>query len=97
MVNKKGQIVFVGLMLAIVTIVFAIAVAPAMTDWNNNLRNQTNEIGEASGMDCSNASISDYDKGACAIMDVTTPYFIGGLIALAAIIIAAKLIIDNAA
>lgn len=91
----KGQVVFLGLMIAVTIIVLALALAPATNEITKGVMNTTNSLGEASGMDCSNASISDYDKGACTLIDLTVPYFIGGLLALAGIIIFARIVLQN--
>ena len=44
------------------------------------------------GLDCSNSSISTYDKGACMVADLTIFHFIGGLIFIAGAVLTAKLI-----
>ena len=44
------------------------------------------------GMDCSNSSISTFDKGACVVADLTIFHFVGGLIFIAGAVIMAKLI-----
>ena len=94
-ISNKGQVVFLGLMIAVTVIVLALALAYPLKQATDSARNQSDWIG-GKGLDCSNSSISDYDKGACTIIDLTTPYFIGALIAIAGIIFVAKIIIENA-
>ena len=95
MVLNKGQVVFMGLMLAVVIIVMALALAPVLKLATDSARNGTDWIG-GTGLNCTNTSLSDYDKGACTIVDLTAPYYIGALIALAGIIFVAKIILENA-
>ena len=92
--NIKGQVVFYGMMLAIVVIVLALALAPVVGDFTDSARNKTTNLGGA-GLDCSNSSISDYDRGACIITDLTLPYFIGCLVIVAGVIITAKIIFQT--
>jgi len=47
------------------------------------------------GLDCSNSSISSFDKGACLVSDLSLFQFIGGLIFIAGSIITAKLIFSG--
>ena len=91
MVNKKGQVFFFALMLGIVILVLALALAGPVKDQVDSIRNTTTDEG-GEGLDCINSSISDFDKGACVVADLTIFHFVGGLIFIAGAIIIAKLI-----
>jgi len=91
--NSKGQVVFYGMMLAVIIMVLALALAPVVKDFTDSARNTTTNIG-GQGLDCSNASISDYDQGACMIVDLTLPYFIGCLVFIAGVVIIAKIVFE---
>jgi len=74
--NNKGQTLFYGFMITVTIIVLALALAPAIKETTDGVRNETY-------MDCGNTSISDFDKAACVSTDLSSVYFIGGLITLA--------------
>ena len=90
--NKKGQTVFYGIMLGLVIIITALALAPAVSEFTGNARNAT--VGDTLGMDCSNASISNFQKAACYTTDLTLFYFIGSLILIGGAVITARIIFD---
>jgi hypothetical protein len=90
--EKKGQVVFYGLMLGLVIIILGLAIAPAIKESVTTARNSTD--GDTIGMDCNNASISDYDKAACITTDLTIFYFVASLIFIGGAIITAKIIFD---
>ena len=90
--NKKGQASAVAFMLAVVIVILALAFAFPVNDITSKTMNKTNEFGEVGGLDCSNSSISDSQKAACWTVDIGQAYFIGGMIALAGVVIAAKVI-----
>jgi len=92
--NKRGQIIFYGLMLGAIVIVLALALAPATKQFVDGARNETSLVG-GDGLNCTNPALSVYDKGACQITDLTLPYFIGGLIFIGVIAITAKYIFDT--
>jgi hypothetical protein len=79
-------------MLAIVIIICALAFAPVVNNITGSAMNKTNEFGEQGGMDCTNTTISDFQKAACWTIDIGQFYFIGGLIALAGIVIGARIL-----
>lgn len=62
------------------------------TDIADGVRGVNNSIG-GDGLNCSNPDLSDYDKGACGLTDLTPFYFIAGLIVIAGIIAHARGII----
>ncbi len=86
--NRKGQVAVFLFMIATVIIILALSFAYPVNQMTTNAMNTTSEIG---GMDCSNPSISDFTKAACWTMDISQGYFIGGLLALAGIAIAARI------
>lgn len=88
--NKRGQIVFYTLMLCVVVIVVALALSQPLKQQADITRNVTTETGV--GLDCSNSSISTYQRGQCILTDLSTPYFIGGLLAIAGIIAGARIL-----
>ena len=98
--NKKGQAIFYSLMVGLVIIILGLALAPAVSQSTNTARNTSSNVSYTDadgntgnitqiGMDCSNSSISNFDKAACLATDLTLPYFIGFLIFLAGAIITA--------
>lgn len=89
--NVNGQVQFVAIMLALVFIIMALSFAPVIKEFSDTARNSTTE--NSVGLDCSNSSISDYDKANCIAVDSFNPYFIGILIFLGGAIVAAKIIL----
>lgn len=92
--NKKAQAgnYAVAFMLAVCLIILGIAWAAPMNEITNDAMNTTNSIGEVGGMDCDNSSISDFQKAGCITADISQGYFIGGIMAIAGLIIAARII-----
>lgn len=88
--NNKGSIYIYVIMLAITIIVLALALAPAVSESTESARNAT--VGDVIGMDCNNASISDFNKAACVATDLNLFYFIAGLFFIAGGLITAKII-----
>jgi len=88
--NKQGQVVIYGLCLALVIIVLALALAPAVLESSNIARNQTD--GDTYGLDCTNSSISMFDKATCRVVDLNMFYFIGSLIFIGGAIVIAKIV-----
>lgn len=90
--NSKGQLIFVTLMIAATVIILALAMAPAIKQSSEVSMSPSSDTNV--GLDCSNQSISDYDKANCVMVDLALPYFFWGLLGLAAIIIGAKVILQ---
>lgn len=87
--NKQGQVTMLyTLMIAIVVILFAMAVAPTLKIFNDEARGPSTDT--SVGLDCNNASISDYDKANCVALDLNFPFVILGFMAVAGIIIGAR-------
>ena len=93
--NKKGQVVFYTLMLSMVVFILAMALAPTVKQFVDDAREPTSAT--QVGMDCNNATISDFNKAGCVLVDLGLPYFFFGMLALAGIIVGAKLIIGGGA
>lgn len=86
--NNKGQTIFFTFMIAVVIIVLAIAFAYPLKQHFDNVRGPNTDTN--SGLDCSNSSIADYQKAQCIITDASLPFFVFGLLAIAGLIIAAR-------
>ena len=86
--NNQGQLSVVAFMIAVAIIVLALAFIPSINLLSTNAQNETSEIG---GMNCT-ATTDDFVKAACYTADITQFWFIGGLIALAGVIVSAKII-----
>ena len=92
--NNKGQVIFYTMMVGVVVMIFALAISPVVMDFVDSARNETNNVGGV-GLNCSSPTLSDYDKGACMILDITPMYFIGVLILIGGIIAGAKILIEH--
>lgn len=88
--NSRGQVIFLTLMVAVVTIIFALATVPALRQ-NADVA-MAGSTSETVGLDCANPSISDYDKANCTIVDLAMPYFFWGLLGVAGLIVGARLV-----
>ena len=82
--NNKGQVAIVMIMFAIVIFILAMAIAPAIKQSTDTARNEAN-------LNCSEEGISTFDKVTCIASDMTLFYFIGGMIAIAGIIVFARI------
>lgn len=88
--NKQGQVWAYGLMLGLVIIVLAMALSPPLNDFTKTAMNQT--TGDTIGLDCTNSSISNFQKGACVVTDFSIAYFIGGIILIGGTLVLAKIV-----
>jgi len=86
--NKKGQIAFYGLMLGMVVIILALALAPAGKSVIDSAMDAS--TADLIGLDCDNASISNFTKGTCRIVDFSLAYFFGGILLIGGAIITAR-------
>lgn len=89
--NKSGQVIIYGLMLALVILILSLSFAGPIRTFVDNARNTTSEFGD--GLDCNNVTISDYNKAACTSTDLSLPLFIGILLFFVGIVIGAKIYI----
>jgi len=85
--DNRGQVIFYGFMLGLTILVLALALADPVKEQIDTTRN-------ASNMDCTNTSISTFDRSACIVTDLGLFYFIGGLIFIAGIAITAKIVFE---
>ena len=81
--NTKGQVAIVGLMIGIIAFMAAMVFIDPIKDVITESRS-------ASQLDCGNASISDGSKMTCLMVDLLLPAFIGVCFALAAAAFTAK-------
>ena len=88
--NKKGQVFFLTLMVAMVAVILALSFSPVIQESTDDARNQT-LLGNPA-LDCTNTSISDFDQGACITTDLYNPYFTIIILGLAGAIIGARLV-----
>lgn len=91
--NNKGSVMFYMLMLGVVLIVMALALAPVIKQNNDNVMGANTDTNQ--GLDCSNSSISDFQKAQCYLVDASAPFFFFGLLSLAGIVIGAKYLITG--
>ena len=88
--NSRGQVWGYTMALGLVIIILALALAPAGQSFVNDAMNET--VGDKLGLDCTNDSISTFDKGTCVITDFSMAYFFGGLIFIGGSVVVAKLV-----
>jgi len=91
--NSKGQIFFYTLMLSVAIIVLSMALVVVVKQGVDTARAPSTD--DSVGLDCGNSSISDFQQGQCILTDLATPYFFFGFLAIAGMVIGAKLLIDN--
>jgi len=90
--NSKGQVIIYAIMIAAVVILLAFALAPALTESSTISMNGTS--GDTLGLDCSNSSISSYDRATCYVQDLFAPYFIGVLLFIGGGAVLARIVFD---
>ncbi len=91
--NKKGQVILLTFMIGLTFLLLALYLAPALQETIKIARNEssTNTI----GLDCGNESISNFDKGACVVSDISLPYFVGFLLFAAGAVTVGRVMFDN--
>lgn len=80
-------------MIGLVVAILALALAPAVKQSTDTARNQSTN--NSVGLDCSNDSISNFNKAACVATDITLPYFIGFLLLFAGAIVVGRIIFQQ--
>ena len=88
--NIKGQVFFALFMIGIVVIILALALAPVLKERVDSVRNATYD-GDLSGLNCTSPN-NDFDRGTCILVDMSLPYFIGGLIFIGGAFLTAKIV-----
>ena len=92
--NNRGQVIFFTLMIGLTVLILAMALAFPVKQASDNATNYSNNVtGSHQTLDCNNDSISNFDKAACIVADLSIFYFIGGLIFLVGSILAAKVLL----
>lgn len=91
MKGKRGQVFMYYMMAAVVFVILALALAPAVQEVAETSLNSSTDT--TLGLDCQNASISKYDKVNCTATDLIAPFYIGFLLFAAGVIIAVKLLL----
>ncbi len=81
--NKKGQMVVVKIMLAIVLFIFAIILLPAYKESFDNTRNETN-------LNCTNTEITPVDNATCIVLDVGLFWVVSVFIGLSLALLSGK-------
>ena len=83
--NKKGQVMLIGIMLAVVIIILVLSFAPANKLVADEAMNSTN-------LNCTNPSLDNYGKANCVATDLISPYYIAIGIGIGGLIMVAKII-----
>jgi uncharacterized protein (UPF0333 family) len=91
--NNKAQVMIYGFMLAVTIIILAMAFAYPIWQAADNARSETTDAGGI-GLNCTNPNLSNYDKSACIITDLTPFYFVGILVFIAGVVITAKIVFN---
>lgn len=84
--NKRGSILIYTMMIGTLVILLALWLAPSIQDFTDDAR---------TNMDCTNSSISKYDKATCIVVDLNLFYFAGALIFIGGVIVTAKMVIGE--
>jgi hypothetical protein len=79
--NSKGQVLFYTLMLSVIILVLALAFAPIIKQFITTAMSDLN---------CSDSSISDWDKATCYGLDILFWLFVCFFIVIAFVVINAK-------
>jgi len=83
--NNKAQTALIGLMIGVMIFMMAMIFIEPLAD-------VIDEAKDDSQLDCSNSSISDNKKATCLIVELTMPYFIAVVIAVAGAFISARFV-----
>lgn len=86
----RGQTLVLGLMIGIVVIIMALAFTPVLKQQVDDARNATSDT--QVGLDCTNSTISKYDKVTCITTDASQAIFFWSLLGIAGAFIGAKLL-----
>lgn len=86
--NKKSQSIFVGVQIAMMLFVFAIATIGAYKEVIVEAR-------DVNHLDCANTSITTGTAGACIVADWSLPYYFGMMLAIAASFLIGKKLVEQ--
>ena len=103
--NNKAQASALVFMIAIVVVILALAFVKPVNEATTNAMSNTTmtevDAGEGvtgyaerTGMNCTDASITDFTKAGCWVTDIGQAYFIWGVIAFAGVVAAAKIFFE---
>jgi len=83
-VNKKGQIIILKMMIAIVVLVIALA-------WITPIKEATTSAGNSSSaLNCSSSGLDYQQVATCTVLDFTLFYYLGALISIGMAFLAGK-------
>lgn len=93
--NNRGTVIFYTIMLSVVLIVILLAMTPVVKTFVDDARGNTTE--DHQGLDCTNstATISNFQEAQCIVTDLATPYYFFGMLAIAGIVIGAKVLLGG--
>ena len=83
--NKKGQVALLGLIIGVFIFLLGMSFIDPMKD-------VLTEVRGGSQLDCTNTSVSDGNKLTCLAVDLVLPYFIVTVLAVAGAWMSAKLV-----
>ncbi len=86
--NKSGSVIIFTMMLGMTIIIVALALAPPVQEVTEAAMNAT--VGDTFGLDCSNESISSFNKATCIATDLSMFYFLGALIFIGGFVLTVK-------
>ena len=90
--NNKAQVSMVAFMLAIVIIILGLSFAFPVNESTTNAMNETDSsLGEVGGLNCTGTT-DNYVKATCWVTDIGQAWFIGAILAMAGLVIAARVI-----
>ena len=82
--NNKGQVFMFAFMLGLIIIILALSLAPSVKEFTGDAYND---------MDCTNSSISNFDKAACVVTDLSLFQFVLGILFIGGIVIVARILL----
>jgi len=91
MKSIKAQTKIYAMCVGLVIIILALALAPVISNTTERARNVT--VGDTIGMDCTNDSISNFQKAGCVVVDLNGFYFVGTLILIGGGFIAMRILL----
>lgn len=90
--SKKAQVSVVAFMLAVVILILGLSFAYPVNQVTTDAMNESSDfLGETGGLNCTGTT-DNYVTATCWIADIGQAYFIGGIFALAGLIIGARIL-----
>ena len=84
--NRNGQVVFYSFMIGVIVLLLSLALAPAIKSFVET---------SVSEMDCTNESISSFDKAGCLAADLSIFYYIGTLVVLSVSLLGSRVLLGG--